>query len=70
MKKTAITVRCPYCKTTTPYSPENIYRPFCSERCKTNDLGAWANETYKIEAEQMDELKNTEHQHFQSESKN
>ncbi|ODN42836.1 DNA gyrase inhibitor YacG [Piscirickettsia litoralis] len=23
-------------------------RPFCSERCRLIDLGAWAEETYKI----------------------
>ncbi|WP_410499335.1 DNA gyrase inhibitor YacG [Chitinibacter sp. S2-10] len=30
------------------YSPQNIYRPFCSERCKMLDLGQWANESYRI----------------------
>jgi uncharacterized protein len=24
------------------------YRPFCSERCKMIDLGAWATESYRI----------------------
>lgn len=28
--------------------PENRFRPFCSERCKQIDLGAWANEKYRI----------------------
>jgi len=31
-----------------PYSPENKWRPFCSERCKMIDLGAWAAEDYRI----------------------
>jgi endogenous inhibitor of DNA gyrase (YacG/DUF329 family) len=26
------------------------YRPFCSERCKKIDLGAWAEEKYAIPA--------------------
>jgi endogenous inhibitor of DNA gyrase (YacG/DUF329 family) len=26
----------------------NPLRPFCSERCKTMDLGAWATEAYRI----------------------
>jgi endogenous inhibitor of DNA gyrase (YacG/DUF329 family) len=28
--------------------PENKFRPFCSERCKQIDLGAWASEKYVI----------------------
>ncbi|MDR2113454.1 MAG: DNA gyrase inhibitor YacG, partial [Candidatus Accumulibacter sp.] len=27
---------------------ENKYRPFCSERCKLIDLGAWASEAYRV----------------------
>jgi uncharacterized protein len=30
------------------YSVENPFRPFCSERCKLIDLGAWAQERYAI----------------------
>jgi uncharacterized protein len=41
-------VSCPHCKTLSEFSPENPYRPFCSERCKMVDLGDWANETYRI----------------------
>ena len=28
--------------------PENTWRPFCSERCKITDLGAWAAEKYRV----------------------
>jgi endogenous inhibitor of DNA gyrase (YacG/DUF329 family) len=31
-----------------PFTPENPYRPFCSERCKLIDLGQWAAESYRI----------------------
>ena len=41
-------VRCPQCASFTEYRPENPYRPFCSERCKLIDLGAWAEERYAI----------------------
>lgn len=41
-------VKCPQCGRLALYSPENPYRPFCSERCKIIDLGAWADESYKI----------------------
>jgi endogenous inhibitor of DNA gyrase (YacG/DUF329 family) len=33
------------------FSPENPWRPFCSERCKMIDLGAWASETYCVPGE-------------------
>lgn len=29
----------------------NEFRPFCSERCKLLDFGAWANEEYALPAE-------------------
>jgi hypothetical protein len=41
-------VTCPSCKKQSEYSSTNLFRPFCSERCKMIDLGDWANETYKI----------------------
>ncbi|EGJ10960.1 MULTISPECIES: DNA gyrase inhibitor YacG [Rubrivivax] len=44
-------VPCPACKTPTPYSPQNRWRPFCSERCRSLDLGAWASESYRVAAE-------------------
>jgi len=30
------------------YSPDNPFRPFCSERCRLIDLGQWAKESYTI----------------------
>jgi uncharacterized protein len=41
-------VACPACKRKIPYSTSNPARPFCSMRCKSLDLGAWASEAYKI----------------------
>ena len=43
-------VPCPRCGAPAVYAPENPSRPFCSERCKVIDLGAWANEDYRIPA--------------------
>lgn len=37
-------VACPHCHKKIIYSTNNPFRPFCSERCKLLDLGAWANE--------------------------
>ncbi|MDP2786179.1 MAG: DNA gyrase inhibitor YacG [Sulfurimicrobium sp.] len=42
------TVICPTCKTAIPYTTDNPYRPFCSQRCKLIDLGQWADEEYRI----------------------
>jgi len=41
-------VRCPRCGKETEYSPQNAWRPFCSERCKMIDLGKWAAEDYRV----------------------
>ena len=35
-------VKCPACGKETEYSQSNEFRPFCSERCKLIDFGAWA----------------------------
>jgi uncharacterized protein len=43
-------VTCPTCRGESVYSPENPYRPFCSERCKNVDFGAWASEGYRVAA--------------------
>lgn len=41
-------VRCPQCGKPVTWAPESRFRPFCSQRCKEIDLGAWASETYRI----------------------
>ena len=41
-------VRCPACGGMSAYGPINPYRPFCSERCKNMDLGAWASEQFRV----------------------
>ncbi|MBK8321419.1 MAG: DNA gyrase inhibitor YacG [Betaproteobacteria bacterium] len=41
-------VACPGCGESAEYSPANPWRPFCSERCRLVDLGAWASEAYRI----------------------
>ncbi len=44
-------IKCPQCGRLTFYSKENSFRPFCSERCKILDLGAWASEKYAVPVE-------------------
>jgi uncharacterized protein len=41
-------VACPQCGKNVVWSSENRWRPFCSERCRLIDLGAWASESYRI----------------------
>jgi endogenous inhibitor of DNA gyrase (YacG/DUF329 family) len=44
-------VPCPRCRQPALYAPANAWRPFCSERCRRADLGAWASEAYRVPAE-------------------
>ena len=46
--ETPLTVPCPVCQRPAEFSPCNRYRPFCSERCKNVDLGAWASEQFRL----------------------
>jgi endogenous inhibitor of DNA gyrase (YacG/DUF329 family) len=45
------TVVCPHCKGDSLYHPSNVFRPFCSERCKSMDFGAWADEGFRVAAD-------------------
>jgi uncharacterized protein len=39
--------QCPLCRRETNWE-DNLWRPFCSERCQTIDLGNWASEEYRV----------------------
>lgn len=43
-----LTVACPTCAAEVQWNADNPFRPFCSERCKLIDLGAWAAEEHAI----------------------
>ena len=43
-------VPCPTCGGDSIYGPANSARPFCSERCKNMDFGAWASENFRVAA--------------------
>jgi endogenous inhibitor of DNA gyrase (YacG/DUF329 family) len=34
--------------------------PFCSDRCKTIDLGRWLGETYRLPAEEPEDSRSSE----------
>ncbi len=45
-RKRTVKVRCPICKKAVNKTAPNF--PFCSERCRTIDLGKWASGSYVI----------------------
>jgi endogenous inhibitor of DNA gyrase (YacG/DUF329 family) len=54
------TVPCPTCGRLVEWSEASKWRPFCSERCKLIDLGAWASEKHVIPGEPVDEAGKTD----------
>jgi endogenous inhibitor of DNA gyrase (YacG/DUF329 family) len=44
----ASTVKCPTCKRAVEWSEKSVFRPFCSDRCRLIDLGAWLSEQHAI----------------------
>jgi uncharacterized protein len=46
--------RCPICNKPTD-SASNAEFPFCSERCRVQDLGNWASEKYVVSEPIFDE---------------
>ncbi|MEO5696452.1 MAG: DNA gyrase inhibitor YacG [Burkholderiaceae bacterium] len=48
-------VNCPTCALPVTWGGGSPFRPFCSQRCKLVDLGAWADERYRIAAVEPDD---------------
>jgi uncharacterized protein len=46
------TLRCPICRKTVALDNPEV--PFCSDRCRTIDLGKWASGDYKISSPILD----------------
>lgn len=55
-------VNCPTCSKVVAWVDSATFRPFCSERCKQIDLGAWSDESYTIPSEAQDEWELAEQQ--------
>lgn len=55
MTNPVTTVQCPTCSAPVEWGPNSPSRPFCSERCKLIDLGAWAAEEHAIAGDLLDE---------------
>ena len=48
-------VECPTCGAPVEWSVKSANRPFCSERCKLIDLGAWASEEHAIQGNELED---------------
>ena len=46
-------VKCPECGKKHDYYQSKPWSPFCSERCRLIDLGAWASEEHRIKGESV-----------------
>lgn len=50
---------CVYCR---KRPPDPRWRPFCSERCKLFDLADWADGTYRVPGERVEERRDDDEQ--------
>ena len=61
-----VQVKCPTCRREIAYDAGSPFRPFCSERCRLIDLGAWSQESFRIpvndELIEEHDLPNFEHE--------
>lgn len=48
-------MKCPTCSRPILWTADFPERPFCSERCRLIDLGAWLNGDHAIPGEPVDE---------------
>lgn len=48
--------RCPTCRRELAWDASNPFRPFCSDRCRLIDLGAWLKEEHAIAGEPATDL--------------
>ena len=55
---------CPTCQKPTAWSTNNPVRPFCTERCKLIDLGAWSSGEHAIPGEPVIQFDDSDNQDF------
>jgi len=48
---TSTLVKCPTCGRQIEWTESSTFRPFCSDRCRLIDLGAWISEQRSIPGE-------------------
>jgi len=64
--------KCPTCGKPVEWQ-DNLYRPFCSERCKLIDFSRWANEEYRVPGQRINPEateQNGSHQAVENEESN
>jgi hypothetical protein len=49
-------VACPTCRRAIDWNEQFPFRPFCSERCRLVDFGAWASGAHAIPGETVDDV--------------
>lgn len=62
-------VNCPTCHKEVVYDKSNPFRPFCSQRCRLIELGAWASNKRFIKGTALDQDEDggdLQNQEFQS----
>lgn len=55
---------CPTCQKPTQWTNKNLSRPFCCERCKLIDLGAWSSGEHAIAGEPVIQFGDSENIDF------
>jgi hypothetical protein len=53
----SFSLKCPTCKKLIQWN-DSPFRPFCSERCRLIDLGAWSSGDYRIPASEKQTQEN------------
>lgn len=62
----SLIVKCPTCQRSVEWTAEQLFKPFCSERCRLIDLGEWVMEEKRIAGESLlQESDNDENAFFQ-----
>ncbi len=56
-------VKCPNCAKSVEWSDAQPWRPFCCERCKLIDLGAWAGSSYSVPGKEQGFAENEPEDH-------
>jgi hypothetical protein len=54
-------MQCPTCRREIEWSEQFPFRPFCSDRCRLIDLGAWLSEQHVVAGESQESAESRDH---------
>lgn len=57
---------CPQCGESTSISSDNPWRPFCSDRCRLIDLGAWLDDSNRLPTDEPANIEDLDHEYNES----